>query len=462
MGTSAADSIGGNHAALQFFGGGNAQWITGMFGGGLKMTNEDAYALTNAPIGESAADQFSVSFWSRLDSKPNSNDSELVTPQGDNWITINPTGNTNGGNKRGVGINKVRDARDPLIGVWENYVVTYDRPTDVVTVYRDGVIGDSGIVDLPALNTRWVFGHNQGLDNTNGSYHGSLDEIQIYNRVLSASEAATLASRPPQPGTAAHLVAPAQSFGFRPVGQFATASKSLFIDPSQIDWIAWNRFPERRAVSDLYPGELFLGTYQTEVDDHFNLTITNPSGQSLTIAMDQNDGSGNPLGLQSMIRGAPALAPNVIRGNNLQSPTIFDEAGGFNSIFTVPGEYTFSFTFQNIGGDASYPDVYLLLHTAPPLPGDYNNNHVVDAADYTTWRNNLGAPDESPLHNNGDGMNGVDFGDFTFWKQRYGDSNIPAAGAALELHAVPEPSSTLLLLGVISVCIAMRYRGNVK
>jgi hypothetical protein len=393
-GTSAADSIGANHAALQAFGAGNAQWIAGMFGSGVKMTNENAYLITDAPLAAGSASQFTVSFWSRLDSKPNSNDSVLVTPQMDNWITYNPTGNTNGAGKRGIGLDSIRELSEPLIGVWEHYAVTFDRPTSTVSVYRDGALRDSGIVAMPSLNTRWVFGHNQDAGNTNGSWHGALDEIQIYDRVLLPNDVTTLASRPPQPGTSAHLVVPAQSFGSQPNGQYATASTTLFIDPSQIDWIAWNRFPDRRAVSDQFPGELFLGTYSPEVDDHFNLTIMNPSGQSLTMAMDQNDGIGNPLGLQSMIRGTASMAPDVVRGNNFFSPTFFDEAGGFNAIFTTAGDYTFTFSFQNTGGDARHPDVYLLVNTAPPLPGDYNNNHVVDAADYTLWRNNLGAADE--------------------------------------------------------------------
>jgi hypothetical protein len=57
-------------------------------------------------------------------------------------------------------------------------------------------------------------------------------------------------------------------------------------------------------------------------------------------------------------------------------------------------------------------------------------------------------------------MNGVDFGDFTFWKQRYGDSNIPAAGAAFEANSVPEPSAMLLCLGAISLGIVIRHRGG--
>jgi hypothetical protein len=187
-GTIAIDSVAGNNTVLHNFGVGNAQWIPGVFGGAVNYTNETAYVITDSAISASSGNQFSVSFWSRLNSKPNNNDSVLATPIPDNMITYNPTGNTNGLNKRGIGVNSVRDPSEPVLGVWENYVITYDRPSTVLTVYRNGVPKDSGDVTLPALNSRWVFGHNQGLDNTNGSFHGALDEIQIYNRVLTVSE----------------------------------------------------------------------------------------------------------------------------------------------------------------------------------------------------------------------------------------------------------------------------------
>jgi hypothetical protein len=196
MGTSAVDSIGGNNAVLSNFGAVNAQWIPGTFGSGVNYTDENAYMLTDSPISVGSASQFSVSFWSRLNSKPNSNDSILLTPQSDNWITYNPTGNTNSLGKRGIGVGSVRDPNEPQLGIWEHYVITYDRPLNFVSVYRDGLLRDVGEVTLPSLSTRWVFGHNQGLDNTNGSWHGALDEIQIYDRMLTLSEVQVLASVP--------------------------------------------------------------------------------------------------------------------------------------------------------------------------------------------------------------------------------------------------------------------------
>jgi hypothetical protein len=194
-GTNAIDSVGGNQAVLHNFGVGTT-WILGKFGSGVNYNNENAYVITDSPISASSATQFSVSFWSRLNSKPNSNDSVLVTPQLDNWITYNPTGNSNGLGKRGIGAGGIRDPNEPIIGVWENYVITYDRPSNFLSVYRNGVLRDAGDVALPSLNTRWVFGHNQDAGNTNGSWHGALDEIQFYNRVLNVSEIQMLLSDP--------------------------------------------------------------------------------------------------------------------------------------------------------------------------------------------------------------------------------------------------------------------------
>jgi autotransporter-associated beta strand protein len=352
-GTLAVDSIGGNNAQLVNFAAGNSQWITGIYGSAVNFTNANSYIVTNSAI---LANNFSVSFWVRLDANANSNSTDLLTPEGANWIGYDQG--------HGIGIGSVYDSVPPLQGVWENYVVTVNQTAGTAAVYRDGALRASG-ASLPALDAPWVFGHNQDPGNTNGSLYGGLDEIQFYNRVLSASDASALATRPPQPGIAAHLVVPATSYGSQPVGQYATASITLAINPSQTNWIAWNRFPDLRAVSDTLPGEDLLGTYTPEVDDYFNLTVTNPLGQKLTVAMDQNGGLGAPIGQQSLILGASANSPEVVRGDNTGTPYFFNETGAFNSIFTVPGNYEFDLSFQNIGGSAGYPNVYLLVDTTP-------------------------------------------------------------------------------------------------
>src|SRR5262249_30108909 len=48
--------------------------------------------------------------------------------------------------------------------------------------------------------------------------------------------------------------------------------------------------------------------------------------------------------------------------------------------------------------------------------GDYNGNHVVDAADYTVWRDALGQTVAVGTGADGDGSAAVDAGDYNFWK----------------------------------------------
>ena len=99
-----------------------------------------------------------------------------------------------------------------------------------------------------------------------------------------------------------------------------------------------------------------------------------------------------------------------------------------------------------ITGDAGAFAPFLKMNTlvANGLAGDYNGDHQVDAADYTVWRDNLGAPTESSLHGNGDGANGVDANDYTRWKNNFGMSG--GSGAVAVGASVPEPATLLLLL----------------
>ncbi len=82
------------------------------------------------------------------------------------------------------------------------------------------------------------------------------------------------------------------------------------------------------------------------------------------------------------------------------------------------------------------------------LMGDFNRDGVVDAADYTTWRDNLGAATEDALNGNGNGVGGVDNDDYLVWKTNFGMTAPQAAFGALGVSGgeVPEPSAGVLLL----------------
>jgi hypothetical protein len=79
------------------------------------------------------------------------------------------------------------------------------------------------------------------------------------------------------------------------------------------------------------------------------------------------------------------------------------------------------------------------------VPGDYNEDGTVNAADYTVWRNTLG--DEVAIGTGADGNRDEIVGveDFVIWKETYGTVIDMGGGAAVDSGAnVPEPSFALL------------------
>jgi hypothetical protein len=85
-------------------------------------------------------------------------------------------------------------------------------------------------------------------------------------------------------------------------------------------------------------------------------------------------------------------------------------------------------------------------NTPVGVPGDYNGNLVVDAADYVLWRNG------GPLQNEVDTPGTVNAADYDAWRALFG--NTSGSGAGLSNASVPEPSTCYLVaiavLGFIS------------
>lgn len=69
---------------------------------------------------------------------------------------------------------------------------------------------------------------------------------------------------------------------------------------------------------------------------------------------------------------------------------------------------------------------------APQLPGDYNLDHTVNAADYVLWRKNSGsgvAVVYGGADGNGDGKVGAE--DYTVWRSHFGQTSGSGAGIGL-------------------------------
>jgi hypothetical protein len=102
-----------------------------------------------------------------------------------------------------------------------------------------------------------------------------------------------------------------------------------------------------------------------------------------------------------------------------------------------------------------------MLVGANELQGDYNADGVVDAVDYTVWRNSLGQTTGAALAADGDGNRIVDGDDYLFWKNNYGapeelPTDLPPALLSVQ---APEPGSLLLAIGsVLAICAVGRMR----
>src|SRR5262245_58478087 len=144
-------------------------------------------------------------------------------------------------------------------------------------------------------------------------------------------------------------------------------------------------------------------------------------------------------------------------GQDMGSLTLFPaDANGYPVVrpepFSIEPDITelsefemFSGTGFNMGSLAG------LVTFSSPLPGDFNGDNVVDAADYVVWRKGLGTPYTQD--------------DCNPWRAHFGSALGAGSGSVLPSTeplsaAVPEPPSTSLLL-VFGLAVGIQRRCRV-
>ena len=102
---------------------------------------------------------------------------------------------------------------------------------------------------------------------------------------------------------------------------------------------------------------------------------------------------------------------------------------------------------------------YAKLHAALLELGVYaapsNRNGVVDAADYLLWRESRGQTGWG-LAADGDLNGRIDTADYSMWRSHFGQ--LAGSGTVIGA-AVPEPSTTIMILGAL-IAVAMRRSGG--
>ncbi|MGE3641906.1 MAG: GH25 family lysozyme [Pirellulales bacterium] len=92
------------------------------------------------------------------------------------------------------------------------------------------------------------------------------------------------------------------------------------------------------------------------------------------------------------------------------------------------------------------------------LPGDFDRDGTVDAADYTVWRNTLGQTVALGTGADGNLSGTIDEGDYSVWTTNFGVS--AGSGALTAAAAVPEPAAMFLVMASALVAIAAPERSR--
>jgi hypothetical protein len=91
------------------------------------------------------------------------------------------------------------------------------------------------------------------------------------------------------------------------------------------------------------------------------------------------------------------------------------------------------------------------------LLGDYDGNSMVEQADYDKWKMDFGMTVSPDTGSDGNSNGIVDAADFTVWRDHLGDGFGSGAAAIEPTVAVPEPPAAMVVLGGLIYGLAIRH-----
>jgi hypothetical protein len=173
-----------------------------------------------------------------------------------------------------------------------------------------------------------------------------------------------------------------------------------------------------------------------------------------TISSAAGSLNSNPA-LWTSLQDQPGVAPNWFEGD-LTDNRVSEVMSMGTTTLTGNGVTTFDLgglfkttsaqdlVFQFLLAGNSQPNTGVVRYEPAPgtggIPGDYNNDNKVDAADYVVWRKTSGSQ-----------------GGYDTWRMNFGRTSGSGSGSALSGGAVPEPSALLLLAGgLLALAITRR------
>ena len=228
--------------------------------------------------------------------------------------------------------------------------------------------------------------------------------------------------------------------GDLPGGEFISIARAVSIDGAVIVGSSWSTSGEEAfrwtqetgmvGLGDLPGGQFESGAFAVSADGSVVI------GYGKTISTGSDD-FGHEAFIWDVAHGMRSLK------EVLQGEFGFDLSGW--RLWYAQGISLDGQTIVGVGKNPTGQQEGWVAHVGPTsITGDYNQNGVVDAADYVVWRDSVGQVGEA-LVADGDGSGAVDTGDYEVWRAHFGQN---AAGSSASFRAVsavvPEPSTVAL------------------
>jgi hypothetical protein len=188
--------------------------------------------------------------------------------------------------------------------------------------------------------------------------------------------------------------------------------------------------------------------------------LTNTSDFALHLdgySISSASGSLNPDGWESLDFQLPlgwiasnptefALSELMPEGTMALQPGQSFELG---LLFNALGTTDLEIGFLLLGDDQFRPG--LIEYQTLGMPGDYNRDGSVDAADYFVWKQSFGSTQQLLADGNKDGV--VNLADYTIWRD-----HLSAAASVSAAAMVPEPSSAWMSILAAAGLLGFRIR----
>lgn len=286
-------------------------------------------------------------------------------------------------------------------------------------MFMDGVLYATG--DVPFMFnqpwTRMAIGMTPRMDDFLWYFDGTIGDVRIYNQPLTQGEINYL-SDPAHYGNG-------QLQEVYPLAiTVNTTTGNITLKNTSAEGISLDFYAIEGSTNSLVPGSW------TSLDS------TNYGGPNAWIALGKTT-----IELSEGAAGGALIPAGAsISLGNAYNKTLNSQDLRFS--FQLAGAPTNAVPFT-VGG-VTYVSV---------LQGDFNGDGTVNLADYTVWRDNLGATNENALNGAGSGNNVVDAADYTLWKSKFGLSNGALGGVASNPTAIPEPSTLLWVMGTVLLAL---------